>query len=173
MPQAKTFQSKGRHSTAHSVIQVERLNDVPLTEMSWPVAHLVMSLFFRSIPWWYQSDFETVNNSTCHGADVIDLVHWIAVTVCVGEFRVSFLCNNCTNVPWYLLLHSIQALGEANILWIPLMRRQTGNMWARLQLFVCGGSCGDSKYIPFGRHRNIKSRSSIAMKIGASAAHNV
>ena len=106
---------------------------------------------FRYITWWYQSDFDTANHSTCHGANVIYSVHWIAVTVCVSEVRGSSLPNNCTSFPWYLLLYSTRALGEANILWISLMRRKTGNIWARLQLFVCGGSCGDYKYSTFGR----------------------
>ena len=119
-------------TTAHSVLQVTRLDDVPLTGMSSPVAHLVLLLFFRYIPWWYWRYFDTANHPTCHGANVIYLVYWIAVTFFVGEVRVSSLRHDCANVPCYLLLHSNQELMEANILLIPLMRQQTGNMWASL-----------------------------------------
>ena len=34
-------------ATIHSVIQATRLNEVPLTEMYWPVEHLVLSLLFH------------------------------------------------------------------------------------------------------------------------------
>ena len=95
--------------------------------------HILYCQFcFRYIPWWYQSNFDTDNHSTCHVVDVIYLVHWIDGTVCVSEVRSSSLCYNCANIPWYLLLQKRQALWDANIMWIPLLRWRTGNMWACL-----------------------------------------
>ena len=99
---------------------------------------LYWCFFFRYIPWWYQNNFYTANHSTCHGAGVIDVVHWIAVTFCVGEVRVSSLRHNCANFPWYFLPQSTQALQDAKIMCNSLIRQQTGNMWVRLYLFVYG-----------------------------------
>ena len=90
---------------------------------------LYRHFYFWYIPWFYCSDFETDNHSCCHGADVIYLVHWIAVTIYVSDIRAYSFSNNCANVTWNIPLHSMRALGKANILWIPLMLRLTGKLW--------------------------------------------
>ena len=94
----------------------------------WNFLLLFCRFWFRYINWWYQSKFDTANHLTCNGTNAIDLVHWIAVS----EVKGSSLRHIYANVPLYLLLHSTRALGEADILWIPLVRWRIGSMWKRL-----------------------------------------
>ena len=54
-------------------------------------------------------------------------------------------------------------------MWIPLIHQRIGNMWELIYLFSMGVLVVTPSIVSFEENRSIKSRSSVDMKIGASA----